>query len=120
MTYEEPKGGWDSYDIFDVQLIVRTVRAKDDGPSRLSIDGWEIKEADTRLFALEHQGRGEEDGKRSVEWHQKPFDMEQVHVKEPPAVQAKVLDLPNIFSPTAATGGRTARRYNRSSETSEE
>jgi transcription elongation factor Elf1 len=99
VTYDQPKEGWETYDIFDVQLTVRKERSKDNAPPRLVIDDWSVQEPDPKLFSPEHQGgKGDETAVEMARKHGEPLDLNQVHSPDPSAVQAKVIQLDDLFS----------------------
>jgi len=96
----EPEGGWDTYDIFDAQLVLRTQKSTDDAPPRIVIDRWEIKPPDKRLFDPKYQMEGDdaEQAKKTAEYNAKCLPLDMIHAPDDPATQAKILNLPNIFA----------------------
>ena len=117
---EIPEDGWDSHDIFDVQITLRTQKSKDQSPPRIVIDKWEFKDPNKRLFMAKYQGGvDDEDAKKVAERHSKPFDLAMVHAPDNPAVQSKILKLENLFGEKGGTMSRKAIRYSKNTEEEE-
>lgn len=115
--FEEPEGGWDTYDIFDVQLTLHTQKSTETSPPKVVIDEWEIKPLDKRLFDPQYQNERDDDEhiKKTVEYHNKPLDLDIIHRPDDPESQSNLLSLDNLFSPKTKPMARTAIRYGVSS-----
>jgi hypothetical protein len=118
---EPPAKGWDTYDIFDVQLVIRKERSTDEAPPRIVIDDWEIQPRDKRLVQAEFQGgKNDDDAKKIAERHAEPLDLDMIHAPDSPAVQAKVLKLANLFSKKNGVTSGGAMRYSKRAEESDD
>lgn len=96
VDYSIPKEGWDTYDIYDVQLTIKKKRSSPDAPPKLVIDKWEIKDPDPKLFDPEQQGGGDT-GKKIAEHNAKPLPLDTIHAPDLPDAQAKTLNEENVL-----------------------
>lgn len=121
MEEEEPEGGWDRYDIFDVQMTVRKQRQSDDAPPRIVIDSWRFADLDPRHFDPEYQGgKNDETAQKVAEANKKPYDLNVVHSPDEPSAQAKILNLDNLFARQAAASRQQKSRAIRYGKRTEE
>jgi hypothetical protein len=85
----------DPYDIFDVSMVLR--KDSNDKKYHLVVDEWKIKEPDPRLFDAKYQG-GDDIAEKIAEKNKQPLPLEQLFAPDPPNVQAKLTNLPNILA----------------------
>jgi hypothetical protein len=104
--HSEGKKKWEAYDIYDVQLIVKKTGTGKTSETR--VEGFEFKEPDPRLFDPKYQGGEDNEVAQSiVKRNAEPLDLSEIHSVEIPAVQASMLNMPNLFGGEA---GRASQK----------